>query len=109
MGTFTYDSSVIVDFEDRLLLHLQIVITAKLRRDESFMFSWSKPDEVGGRTTVWIDRHVPVSFDFTHSAMPSINRQWVEELMATTHRTSGLQILPEATQADVAREHAVVT
>jgi hypothetical protein len=39
MGRLTYDSTNIVDFEDRLLAHLQIVIGRKIRFGQSFYFS----------------------------------------------------------------------
>jgi hypothetical protein len=39
MGKFSYDSTVVVEFEDRLLAHLQIAMTTKLRRGESFTFT----------------------------------------------------------------------
>uniref|UniRef100_UPI000A6C64CB DUF7882 family protein n=1 Tax=Microbacterium mangrovi TaxID=1348253 RepID=UPI000A6C64CB len=40
MGRLTYEHDIRVEFEDRLLLHLQQVITNKLRRDEPFVFTW---------------------------------------------------------------------
>ena len=48
MGKFIYDSMVKVDFEGRLLAHLQLVIGAKLRRGESFHFTWK--DDTDGPT-----------------------------------------------------------
>ena len=97
VGTFTYNGTLTVDFEDRLLVHLQLVISAKLRRNESFMFSWTKPvSGGGGRTSIWIDKHLPMAFDYDTSQMPSINRGWVDELMETTYRSAGLQIVPES-------------
>ncbi len=45
MGKFIYDSTIKVDFDDRLLAHLQVVIGAKLRRGEAFHFTW-RDDEV---------------------------------------------------------------
>ncbi|MFP7761617.1 ATP-dependent DNA ligase [Marisediminicola sp. LYQ134] len=96
MGTFTYDTSVRVDFDDRVLIHLQLVISAKLRRDESFIFTWTKPAEAGGgRTSVWIDRRVPVAFDYLTSTMAPISRRWIDELTATTFNALGLQIVPD--------------
>ncbi len=48
MGTLIYgDSGLIVDFDDRVLAHLQIVIGAKLRRHEGFFFTWK--DDLAGR------------------------------------------------------------
>lgn len=96
MGTFIYNGTLTAEFDDRLLLHLQLVIGSKLRRDESFMFTWTKPVEIGGgRTNVWLDSHVPLAFEYSSTAMPRVNRQWVEELLETTYRPSGLQIVPE--------------
>jgi hypothetical protein len=40
MGRLTYDSHFSVDFDDRTLAHLQLVIVAKLRRNEAFFLSW---------------------------------------------------------------------
>ncbi|KFF58097.1 ATP-dependent DNA ligase, partial [Cryobacterium sp. MLB-32] len=40
MGKLTYDSSLTADFDDRVLAHIQLVIGTKLRRGESFYFSW---------------------------------------------------------------------
>lgn len=39
MGRLVYDSRLDVDFEDRLLGHLQVVIGTKLGRGESFYLS----------------------------------------------------------------------
>jgi hypothetical protein len=36
MGKFVYDGHIKVDFDDRLLAHLQVTITTKLRRGEPF-------------------------------------------------------------------------
>ena len=55
MGKLFYDGSVEIDFEDRVLTHLQIVITAKLRRSESFLFSWRDDPSMGdGRSAIWL-------------------------------------------------------
>jgi hypothetical protein len=96
MGTLTYNSTLTVDFDDRLLLHLQVVISTRLRRDESFLFSWSKPDSVGGRTSIWIDKHIALAFDYADSSMPTINRQWIEDLTRSAYQAGGLQIVPES-------------
>jgi hypothetical protein len=39
MGRLTYDSTNTIEFEDRLLAHLQVVIGQKIRMQESFYFS----------------------------------------------------------------------
>jgi hypothetical protein len=96
LGKFTYDSTLVVDFDDRVLAHLQVVIGAKLRRNESFYFSWRDDSAVGdGRSAVWLHPSIPVMFKFHGGRIPSINRAWVEDLMATANSSAGLRIVPE--------------
>lgn len=96
MGTLSYDTNFKADFDDRVLAHLQIVIGAKLRRGESFHFSWKNEQSVGhGRTTVWLHPTVPLVYSYLGSRAPVINRQWVEALMTSANSVAGLQIVPE--------------
>jgi hypothetical protein len=100
MGKLTYDSTVVVDFEDRLLAHLQMVITTKLRRGESFAFSWRDEAAVGdGRTTIWLHPGLPLVFKYFGGKQPSINRMWVEALLQTANSSAGLHIVPEPPDA----------
>jgi hypothetical protein len=96
MGTLTYDVVSKVDFEDRALAHLQIVIASKLRRGESFNFSWIKDQAEGsGRTTIWMHPAIPLVYDFLGSRTPAINREWLNALMETANSPSGLRLVPE--------------
>lgn len=100
MGKLTYDSSVTADFDDRLLAHVQLVIGAKLRRGESFYFSWrDDPLAGGGRSSVWIHPGIPLAFKYFGSRTPTLNREWVEALSLTANSAAGLQIVPEPTIA----------
>jgi len=47
VGKFTYQSGPRIDIEDRTLAHLQVVIANKLRRNESFIFSWREDVRAG--------------------------------------------------------------
>jgi hypothetical protein len=99
MGKLTYDSTVVVDFDDRLLAHLQMVIATKLRRGESFAFSWRDEAAVGdGRTTIWLNPALPLVFKYFGSKPPAINRLWVEALLQAANSSSGLHIVPEPTE-----------
>jgi hypothetical protein len=101
MGKFTYDGIVRVDFEDRLLAHLQLVIGAKMRRGEAFHFTWKDDTSIGdGRTTVWIHPRVSIVYKFYGSRSPSINRAWVDALMHTANAPVGLYIVPEPAEYD---------
>jgi hypothetical protein len=99
MGKLTYDSTVVVDFDDRLLAHLQLVIATKLRRGESFAFSWRDDGAVGdGRTTIWLNPALPLVFKYYGGHAPVINRLWVEALLQTANSSAGLHIVPEPSE-----------
>jgi len=95
MGTLLYDGSKAV-FEDRLLAHLHIVIVQKLRRGEGFTMSWVNATAIGsGRTSIWLDRTIPLRFDFSGSRVPAINRDWVEALQRSADSSTGLIVTDE--------------
>lgn len=96
MGKFIYEGGPKVEIEDRALTHLQIVVTAKLRRGEPFSFTWKEDNSVGGgRTTVWIHAASSMVFKYHGSRQPSINRAWVDALAFTANSPSGLYLTPE--------------
>ncbi|NQX13766.1 ATP-dependent DNA ligase [Microbacteriaceae bacterium VKM Ac-2855] len=96
MGRLIYDSSLEVDFDDRLLAHLQIVIGQKLARSESFYFSWKDSLSVGdGRSSIWLHPAIPLRFKFLGGRPPAINPEWVRSLLADSHTPAGLRISPE--------------
>ena len=96
MGKFIYDTSIKVDFEDRLLAHLQVVMTTKLRRGEPFNFSWKDDSTIGnGRTTVWVHPSASLVFKFYGSRRPTLNPAWIEALAFTANSPSGLYVVPE--------------
>lgn len=96
MGKFIYDQSVKVEFEDRALAHLLVVIGAKLRRGEAFHFSWREDLSVGGgRTTVWMHPGVSLVYKFAGSRRPTLNRAWVDALAIAANSPGGLYLVPE--------------
>jgi len=96
VGKFIYDSTVRVDFEDRVLAHLQMVIGGKLRRGESFHFAWKDDVSTGnGRTIVWVHPGASIVYKFSGSRPPSINRAWLDRLAETANASSGLHLVPE--------------
>ncbi|QIG38663.1 ATP-dependent DNA ligase [Microbacterium sp. 4R-513] len=96
MGKFVYEGIVKVDFEDRTLAHLQLVIGTKLRRGEAFHFSWRDDPSTGdGRTTVWIHPRCSLVYKFYGSRRPSLNRAWVDALAYTANSPAGLYVVPE--------------
>ena len=97
MGKLLYgDSLVEIQFDDRALAHLQIVIGAKLRRRESFFLSWRDDPSVGdGRSSIWIDAAIPLYFKYFGGRLPEINREWLELLTQSAHSSHGLQLMDE--------------
>ena len=96
MATLSYDQVAKIEFDDRALAHLQIVIASKFRRSESFNFTWERgPSEGGGRTTIWMHPAIPLVYEFASNHVPPINRDWLEALMQTANTAAGLQLLAE--------------
>ena len=96
MGRLTYDSTNVIDFEDRLLAHLQIVIGQKIRVNQSFYFSWKNDPQAGdGRCTIWVNPGMPLHFKYTTGKVPPINRNWLNILSESANSPTGLVVLPE--------------
>ncbi len=101
MGSLTYVSTLTAEFDDRLLAHLQIVINAKLRRKESFAFSWKDDQRIGdGRSSIWLDSAIPLAYKYFGGRMPKINPAWIELLTAAANSPGGLRVIPEPEPAD---------
>ncbi len=96
MGKLTYDSTMTIDFGDRVLAHLQVVIGVKLRRGESFQFSWVDDPAIGnGRSSIWLSPALPLSFNYYGGRAPNVNPAWIEALMISANSTAGLRMVPE--------------
>lgn len=96
MGRFIYEGSAKVEFDDRTLAHLMLVIGTKLRRGEPFHFSWRDDTSIGdGRTTVWVHPRSSIVYKFYGSRLPKLNTAWVEALAFTANSIAGLHLVPE--------------
>ena len=103
MGRFTYEGTVRTEIDDRVLLHLQIVIADKLRRHESFTFTWREDAATGGgRTAVWMHPGASIVFSYYGSRPATVNRKWLEALAYAANSPVGLQLVPEPEGADAA-------
>lgn len=95
MGRFVYENSVKVEIEDRALTHVQLVMTAKLRRGEPFGFTWREDASIGGgRTTVWVHAGSSLVFKYSGSRQPAVNRAWVDALAFTANAPPGCTWCP---------------
>lgn len=107
MGTLQYDG-VLVEFDDRLLAHLQIVIVQKIRRGESFLMSWrDAPDTGSGRSAIWIHPSQNLFFKFAGSRNPAINQEWLDQLALSANSPRGLLVMREGSVAEAATDASV--
>lgn len=97
MGTLFYGGSdTSIHIEDRSLAHLKMVIATKLRRSESFTFSWPHPDgHPPGRSTLWLHPAIPLRFVFDDPEPVTLNRQWLKELANSANSSGGIVLTPE--------------
>ncbi|MBO0982699.1 hypothetical protein [Rathayibacter sp. SD072] len=97
MGQLIYGPGTVYEMDDRTLAHVKLALTAKLRRQESFLLSWPiSVDEGSGRASLWIAPSIPLQFQFSGSRPPAINRAWIVAMLETSHNDRGLVIVPEA-------------
>ncbi|MDQ0729139.1 ATP-dependent DNA ligase [Microbacterium sp. W4I20] len=107
MGRFIYESTMKVEMEDRALTHIQLVMTAKLRRGEPFGFTWREDVSIGGgRTTVWVHPGSALVFKYGGSRQPSINRYWIDALAHTANAPTGLYLVHEPVDTGLAADKA---
>ncbi|MEF2979310.1 DUF7882 family protein [Subtercola sp. YIM 133946] len=95
MGYIRYDGTQ-VQFDDRLLTHLQIVIVQKFQREQSFLMSWKDSPVTGdGRASIWLTPNIPIYFKFLGGRMPTISRVWLEALATSADSSTGLIVTAE--------------
>lgn len=97
MGTLLYGAPPAAHAcDDRVLAHLQIVITNKFRRGEGFLFSLDSDPVAGvGRRSLWLHPNIALRFQFDDVRMTGINPAWVALLAAEANSGRGLHIVPE--------------
>jgi hypothetical protein len=96
MGTLIYGAGSRYEFDDRLLSHLKIAITTKLRMHEGFLVSWSQPVEQGsGRVSLWFSPAIPVQYLFDATKPPTLNRVWLDAMLLSATSPRGLIVMAE--------------
>lgn len=101
MGALQYGQTRI-DFDDRTLVHLQIVISGKLRRGESFFLSWIVPTgDTHQRHSVWLSQAIPIGFTLQSARIGPLNREWLEDMAQSANSDLGLMLRPEVVRESV--------
>lgn len=92
MGAIRYGSKHVYEFDDRTLAHLRLVITSKLLKQESFVFTWEHDD---CERTLWLHPSCMMSFEFSGPDKHELNREWLELLLAHASSPTGLKLVSE--------------
>ncbi|KQX07659.1 MULTISPECIES: DUF7882 family protein [unclassified Leifsonia] len=101
MGRFIHPAVGAVWFHDRVLAHLQIVISSKLRVGEGFFLTWHDHEAPGiVASSVWIDASIPIGFTYERTARPDINESWLDVLKESASSNAGL-ILTDEVRAEI--------
>lgn len=96
MGSLYYGTSEPISIDDRALAHLKVVVSTKLRRNESFTLSWQHQSvEQPGRSTVWLHPSIPLRFVFDDPEPPELSRRWIEELAHSANSSGGITLVAE--------------
>jgi hypothetical protein len=103
MGQLFYGVSPAIRIDDWALRHLQTVILTKLRRDESFSFSWDGEAGIEGDAgdpgaapgTIWVSRASSLYFQFDGDRSGPLNKRWLVALAEAANGSGGLRLLPE--------------
>jgi hypothetical protein len=97
MGKFFYgESAAEIEIEDRTLAHLQIAIISKLRRGESFQFTWDDGDgEKSIRQSIWLSPSIPLRFAIKSNPTHAANRRWIEDMTTAANNSGTLRIIEE--------------
>ena len=92
MGYLFYGSTTEpIEIPDRLLAHIKVVVATKLRRSESFMFSWRHPEAASPRSTIWLQPAIPLRFVF-HSDGENIDPAVLRRLAEAANSSKGLVV-----------------
>jgi hypothetical protein len=100
MGSLVYGAQAAeTAVDDRTLAHLQVVITAKLRRNETFILTLEGGGDLG-RRVLWIAPAIPLMFWYDGSGPPALNKHWLEDMIVHANTMAGLIVSPEPSHTE---------
>ena len=95
MGRLLYGSPPTpYGFDDRVLTHLQTVITTRFRRGEGFLLTIDDEDGLR-RAELWLHPTIPIQYEYDERGQVELNPLWLRELSNSSHGRIGLHVTPE--------------
>lgn len=93
MGKLFYGSDAqAIEIDDRLLQYLQVVLSTKLRRGESFTITWTDIDAQHTRTTLWVQPAIPMRFQYSTPETQRLSGGYLRQLADQAAMSSGLML-----------------
>lgn len=94
VGTLFYGSDRLpIRIDDRVLAHLKAVVTAKMRRGEGFLISWTDSADVGhGRSSVWVHPACDLHYKFDGGTAPKLDPAVLEEMNVQSIQPRGIEL-----------------
>jgi len=81
------------EIPDRVLAHLKLVATTKLRRGESFTVTWRHASgSPEGRTSIWMQPAIPLRFVFDEPELEKLDAEYLHVLANAANSANGLLI-----------------
>jgi len=107
MATLFYGSDTNpIALPDRLMGYIKVITSTKLRRGESFTFTWTGTDEEAGRSTIWLQPSIPLRFVFDSAEPEQLVGDYLRSLADQANAASGLVIDARTWEAAEQATHA---
>ena len=79
------------EIPDRILAHVKVVATTKLRRGESFLLTWRhREGDAPGRTSIWMQPSIPLRFVFANPDPEPLDAEYLRELANQANSSGGI-------------------
>lgn len=94
MGTLHYGATgEAIEMPDRILAHLKVLVSTKLRRNESFSLSWDRLTEgTVERSSIWLHCSIPLQFKMDAEAAKQLDRNYLQQLADQANSSAGVVI-----------------
>lgn len=93
MGKLFYGSDTQpIEMDDRLLQYVQVVLSTKLRRSESFTVTWTDVLSEPSRTTLWVQPAIPMRFQYSAPETQRLSGGYLRQLADQAAMSSGLML-----------------